>query len=90
MAEIGRDGESTDADAALRMHSACRVRSSDAHLPRYSPWNSDSGSRLSFARLEPDPNGPQNAHYDIVRESDEAFQNSRNRDEITKFLAGVH
>lgn len=44
MAEIGRDGESPDADAALRMHSACRVRSSDAHLPRHSPWNSDTGA----------------------------------------------
>src|SRR5580658_5706134 len=29
MVEIGRDGESTGADAALRMCSACRVRSSD-------------------------------------------------------------
>jgi len=27
---------------------------------------------------------------DIVRDSDEAFQNSENRDEIIKFLAGVH
>jgi hypothetical protein len=30
------------------------------------------------------------AYSDIVRESDEAFQNSDNRDELVKFLAGVH
>lgn len=30
------------------------------------------------------------AYSDIVRESDEAFQNSGNHDEITKFFAGVH
>jgi hypothetical protein len=30
------------------------------------------------------------AYGDIVRDSDEAFQNSENRDEIIKFLAGVH
>ena len=30
------------------------------------------------------------AYSDIVSESDEAFQNSGNRDEMTKFLAGVH
>ena len=30
------------------------------------------------------------AYGDIVRESDEAFQNSGNHDEIMKFLAGVH
>jgi len=63
MAEIGRDGKSTDADAALRMYSACRVRSSDAYFPRHSPRNSDAGSRLAIARLEPDPNGRQN--FDI-------------------------
>jgi hypothetical protein len=30
------------------------------------------------------------AYGDIVRDSDEAFQNSGNRDELVKFLAGVH
>lgn len=30
------------------------------------------------------------AYGDIVRDSDEAFQNSENRDELVKFLAGVH
>ena len=30
------------------------------------------------------------AYSDIVRNSDEAFQNSENRDELIKFLAGVH
>jgi hypothetical protein len=30
------------------------------------------------------------AYGDIVRESDEAFQNAGNRDETIKFLAGVH
>lgn len=30
------------------------------------------------------------AYGDIVRNSDEAFQNSANGDEIVKFLAGVH
>jgi len=30
------------------------------------------------------------AYSDILRESDEAFQNSASSDEITKFLAGVH
>jgi hypothetical protein len=30
------------------------------------------------------------AYGDIVRDSDEAFQNFENRDEIIKFLAGVH
>jgi hypothetical protein len=30
------------------------------------------------------------SYSDIVRDSDEAFQNSENRDEIIKFLAGVH
>ncbi len=30
------------------------------------------------------------AYSDIVRDSDEAFQNSENRDELVKFLAGVH
>jgi hypothetical protein len=30
------------------------------------------------------------AYDDIVRDSDEAFQNSESRDELVKFLAGVH
>jgi hypothetical protein len=30
------------------------------------------------------------AYADIVRESDEAFRNSANSDEIIKFLTGVH
>ena len=30
------------------------------------------------------------AYSDIVRDSDEVFQNSENRDEIIRFLAGVH
>ena len=30
------------------------------------------------------------AYSDILRESDEAFQNSASSDEITKFLSGVH
>jgi hypothetical protein len=30
------------------------------------------------------------AYDDIVRDSDEAFRNSENRDELVKFLAGVH
>src|SRR5208282_4445228 len=33
---------------------------SPMHLLRHSPWNSDTGRRLYFARLEPNPSGPQN------------------------------
>jgi hypothetical protein len=45
-------------------HSECTRRAAFGRVMltfhNNSPGNSDTGSRLSFARLEPDPNGPQN------------------------------
>lgn len=45
---------------------------------------SDEAVRQFHSQLDSESYG------DIVRDSDEAFQNSENRDEIIKFLAGVH
>jgi hypothetical protein len=61
----------------------------------YFMWQCGSGMRAG-ARLSDDAlrhfhsQLDSEAYGDIVREADEAFQNSGNRDEIIKFLAGVH
>jgi len=61
----------------------------------YFMWQCGSGMRAG-ARLSDDAvrhfhsQLDSEAYGDIVRDSDEAFQNSGNRDEIIKFLAGVH
>ena len=61
----------------------------------YFMWQCGSGMRAG-ARLSDDAvrhfhsQLDSGAYDDIVRDSDEAFQNSGNRDEIVKFLAGVH
>jgi len=61
----------------------------------YFMWQCGSGMRAG-ARLSDDAvrhfhlQLDSEAYGDIVRDSDEAFQNSENRDEIIEFLAGVH
>jgi hypothetical protein len=61
----------------------------------YFMWQCGSGMRAG-ARLSDDSvrhfhsQLDSEAYGDIVRASDEAFQNSENSDEIIKFLAGVH
>lgn len=61
----------------------------------YFMWQCGSGMKAG-ARLSDDAvrhfhsQLDSEAYGDIVRDSDEAFQNSANRDEIVKFLAGVH
>ena len=61
----------------------------------YFMWQCGSGMRAG-ARLSDDAvrhfhsQLDSEAYGDILRDSDEAFQNSANYDEITKFLAGVH
>jgi hypothetical protein len=61
----------------------------------YFMWQCGSGMRAG-ARLSDDAVRRFHSQLDleaygnIVRESDEAFQNSGNHDEIIKFLAGVH
>jgi len=45
---------------------------------------SDDGVRRFHSQLDSE------AYSDIVRDSDEAFQNSESRDELIQFLAGVH
>jgi len=61
----------------------------------YFMWQCESGMRAG-ARLSDDAvrhfhsQLDSQAYGDILRDSDEAFQNSANHDETTKFLAGVH
>jgi hypothetical protein len=61
----------------------------------YFMWQCGSGMRAG-ARLSDDAvrhfhsQLDAESYADIVHDSDEAFQNSENRDEIIKFLAGVH
>jgi hypothetical protein len=61
----------------------------------YFMWQCGSGMRAG-ARLSDDAvrhfhsQLDSEAYGDIVRDSDEAFQKSDNRDEIIKFLSGVH
>jgi hypothetical protein len=61
----------------------------------YFMWQCGSGMKAG-ARLSDDAvrhfhsQLDSGAYEDIVRDADEAFQNSGNRDEIIKFLAGVH
>ena len=61
----------------------------------YFMWQCGSGMRAG-ARLSDDAvrhfhsQLDSGAYGDIVRDSNEAFQNSGTRDEIIKFLAGVH
>jgi hypothetical protein len=61
----------------------------------YFMWQCESGMRAG-ARLSDDAvrqfhsQLDSEAYGDIVRDSDEAFQNSGNRDDIIKFLTGVH
>lgn len=61
----------------------------------YFVWQCGSGFRAG-ARLSDDAvrhfhsQLDSEAYDDILRESDEAFQNSGSSDEITKFLTGVH
>src|SRR5258708_4811460 len=61
----------------------------------YFMWQCGSGMKAG-ARLSDDAvrhfhsQIDSEAYGDIVRESDDAFQNSGNHDELIKFLAGVH
>jgi hypothetical protein len=61
----------------------------------YFMWQCGSGMKAG-ARLSDDAvrhfhsQLDSEAYGDIVRDSDDAFQNSENRDELVKFLAGVH
>jgi len=66
-----------------------------AILPAYLMWQCGSGMSAG-ARLSDDAvrhfhsQLDSEAYADILGESDEAFRNSENRDEIIKFLTGVH